>query len=122
MGQAYHGSMWLDRGGNLWLWLDGVGDPSPNAIVTIATCGIESVAGCNRLAAGVAFVAVVELDGVCEIGVRFYTSTWDAMNGPTLAGMLSLGEEVIALLCTITVTPMSFALVKARPLLQTWSD
>ena len=46
------------------------------------------------------------------------TSTWDALYGPMLTGMLSLGEEIIALFCTITLTLMSFVLAKARP----WSN
>lgn len=68
----------------MWLWLEGVGDPSPSAegmwkrlllwgrgpigcvaticrvAVTIATYAIVSVAGRHRLAVGVAVVAAVD--------------------------------------------------------------
>ncbi|CAI9272973.1 unnamed protein product [Lactuca saligna] len=98
--------------------------------VTIATSGIRLVAGRHKLAAGIIVITTVELSGDCETGSFNYygdrdyrlTCTWDALNGPMLVRMSSLSEEIIARLCTITVTPMSFVLAKAQPWLQTWSD
>ena len=38
-------------------------------VVTIATCGIMLLVGCQRLAVRVDVVCTAELDGVCETGV-----------------------------------------------------